>query len=104
MTIQEDITAKLRQNYNVHELSVINESGQHNVPVGSESHFFIFMVSDFFHKIPRVRRHQAIYKTLEHEMKNGIHALRMQLLSMDEASSESQKDHAPPCLGGSKGT
>lgn len=102
MTVRQIIIEKLENLTTNLELSVVNESYQHSVPPGSETHFYIFMVSDFFEKMPLVQRHQTIYRTLDFEMKNGLHALRLQLYSISEYASQAYtKKPAPACMGGS---
>ena len=48
MSIQSSIEQKLATGLDVLHLQVINESGQHNVPAGSESHFKVVVVSNDF--------------------------------------------------------
>ena len=46
--IQDMIQVKLQQQFEPNFLEVINESHQHNVPEGSESHFKVVIVSQQF--------------------------------------------------------
>ena len=72
--IKEQIENKLEKGLEPWHLEVINESPNHNVPDGAESHFKIVIVSEKFLDIRAVRRHQLIYSVLAEEMKK-IHAL-----------------------------
>ena len=65
MTIQHSIETKLGQALSPEYLEVVNESQQHNVPPGSESHFKVVLVSAEFTDKRRVARHQAVYAALE---------------------------------------
>ena len=49
MTTQQIIEEKLVGGFDLQHLQVINESGQHNVPDGSESHFKVVLVQLFLH-------------------------------------------------------
>ena len=62
--IKEQIEEKLKSEMSSVYIEVINESPNHNVPDGSESHFKIVVVSDEFENMRPVQRHQLIYKVL----------------------------------------
>ena len=72
--IKDEIENKLNDDLNPWFLEVVNESPNHNVPDGAESHFKIVIVSDEFKDLRAVQRHQLIYKVLKEEMKL-IHAI-----------------------------
>ena len=103
MPIKELITHKLVQNFNPIYLEVINESHQHSVAPGSETHFKIVIVSQSFGGQSLINRHRAIYDLLKTEIANGVHALAIHAFS-EQDWSEKQKEtlKSPPCLGGSK--
>ncbi len=44
-----------------------------------ETHFAIVMVSEKFHGLTRVQRHQYVYKILASELNAGLHALELDL-------------------------
>ena len=103
MSIQSTIEDKLANGINAMHLEIVNESNNHNVPPGSESHFKVVLVSDDFEGQTLIARHRAINKLLEDELKNGIHALALHTYT----ESEWRKRHgeaplSPPCRGGSK--
>lgn len=103
MSVQSGIEEKLQQQINPSHLEVINESGNHNVPPGSESHFKVIIVSDEFADKNPVSRHRLVNKVLADELKNKIHALALHTYTEQEWYD--QNEHAPqspPCLGGSK--
>ncbi len=101
MRIQNVIESKLKQDLQPVYLEVINESGNHNVPPGSESHFKVVIVSDaFMDKMP-VARHRMINRILAEELQNSIHALALHTYTpteWDEVSSHVPA--SPPCQGG----
>ena len=48
MSVQASIEAKVRNALAPEHFEIANESGQHNVPPGSESHFRLVVVSTAF--------------------------------------------------------
>jgi len=84
-------------------LEIVNESGMHNVPPGSESHFKVTLVTEQFIGKPLVQRHRAVNQALSDELAGGIHALALHTLTPEEwfAKGGSVPD-SPPCMGGSK--
>ena len=58
--IKEKIEKKLNSGIDTLFLEVINESPNHNVPDGAESHFKIVIVSDEFKDLRAVQRHQYL--------------------------------------------
>ena len=74
----------------------------HNVPAGSESHFKVVVVSDAFDGLNPVARHRKVFAVLEHEMKNGVHALSVKAHTTAEWGKRPDALPSPPCLGGSK--
>ncbi len=102
MSIQQQIEGKLNASFSPDYLQVINESGNHNVPPGSESHFKVIMVAGAFNSLNRVKRHQAVYKVLADELAGGVHALALHLYTGDEWQEEGGAPESPQCLGGKK--
>ncbi len=80
---------------------LINESNQHNVPAGSESHFKLVLVTDVFHGLRPVMRHQRVYAALG-EMMGQIHALALHTYTPEEWQEKTAAPASPACLGGSK--
>ena len=58
MIVQAKIESKLAQAIDLQHLEVVNESGNHNVPAGSESHFKVVLVSDTFIDLKLIARHK----------------------------------------------
>jgi len=78
------------------ELRVEDESHAHQVPSGSESHFKILVVSDYFHALTRIARHRAVNAVLNTEFQQGLHALSMFLYTPEEWN-EHELPNSPSC-------
>lgn len=103
MTVQQDIETKLQEALQPDHLEVINESGNHNVPPGSESHFKVVIASAAFEGKMLVARHRMINEILADELQNRIHALALHTYTPAEWSEQNAGAPAsPPCLGGGK--
>ncbi len=101
MTMPETISRKIESGFEPAHLEVINESHMHNVPPGSESHFKLVIVSDRFLGEGRVKRHQAVNRTLADELTGGIHALSLLTLTPDEwRARDGHVPDSPDCHGG----
>jgi len=77
MTIETIIENKLLSAFSPLHLDVVNESHQHNEPMGSESHFKVIIVSSDFEGERLVKRHRAINAILANELVEHIHALAL---------------------------
>ncbi len=101
MLIKDTIERKLQ--ILQHEfLEVINESDNHNVPPGSESHFKVTVVSNAFQGKMLIARHRMVNEILADELAHSIHALVLHTMTMEEWFKKGGKPHeSPPCLGGS---
>jgi len=103
MSITDRITDKLNKNFHPQHLEVINESHQHNVPAGSESHFKVIIVSESFVEQSLVKRHRALNECLAAELAESVHALSLKAYTPDEWQAKgTHVEASPPCLGGSK--
>ena len=97
--IEEKINASLAPTY----LQVLNESNNHNVPPGSESHFKVTVVSNEFNGKMLIARHRMINKLLAEELAGAIHALSIHSFTPPEWSEKNEQSRqSPPCLGGAK--
>jgi len=103
MKIQQIIQSKLTESFSPHHLTVENESSNHNVPAGSESHFKVVVVSDAFEGKRLLQRHRAINACLADELQNHIHALAIHTYTLSEWQEMQQVPESPNCLGGSMG-
>ncbi|HVY47040.1 MAG TPA: BolA family protein [Minicystis sp.] len=101
MSLAERIENKLRAALAPVHLVVENESGMHNVPKGSETHFKVLVVSPAFDGLGRVERHRKVNAVLADEFARGLHALSLRALTEGEAASQGEFV-SPKCLGGSK--
>jgi BolA protein len=103
MLIRDQIHDELVRAFTPELLDVINESGNHNVPAGSETHFKVVIVSESFAGQTPVSRHRAVNRALASQLAGGVHALSIQALTPDQwAQRGGQVPDSPPCLGGSK--
>lgn len=103
MIVQTEIEKKLAETFSPLHLEVINESNNHNVPEGSESHFKVVVVSPAFAGKNLLSRHRLINATLADELNGLIHALAIHTYTEEEWKEESNgAPMSPPCLGGGK--
>ena len=104
MQIETSINQKLAFSFNPTYLEVENESHSHSVPVNSETHFRVLIVSDKFAGLNRVARQRLVYDVLGAELKGGVHALSLRTYSPDEWEKEGANVSmtSPACFGGSK--
>ncbi|MBK6695608.1 MAG: BolA family transcriptional regulator [Myxococcales bacterium] len=102
MSTASVIEEKLRERFAPSYLLVENESGNHSVPRGSETHFRVVLVSGAFAGRSRVERHRLVYDTLGEELKRGVHALALVTKTAEEWAKDNDAGTSPPCLGGSK--
>ena len=103
MNVQETIENKITEALSPSYLTVMNESYMHSVPPGSESHFKLVIVTDSFHGVPRVRRHQTVNEILKDELVGPLHALSMETLTLEEWERKGGVvRESPDCLGGGK--
>jgi len=83
-------------------LEVVDESANHSVPVGAESHFKVVAVSDEFDGRPRIQRHRQINSLLQGEFDAGMHALAIHAYTEAEWRARfGEAPMSPPCAGGS---
>lgn len=103
MKVQTQIDQRIKNEVDVHYMTLDNESHMHNVPEGSESHFKLVLVTDAFEAKRLVQRHQLVYGILKEEM-TKIHALAMHLYSIQEWDERNAlAPSSPKCHGGEKG-
>jgi len=104
MTIEATIEEKLLAAFSPLHLDVVNESHQHNVAPGSESHFKVIIVSKDFEGERLIKRHRAVNSVLANELAEDIHALALHTYTEKEWHDYYEGDIplSPKCLGGSK--
>lgn len=97
--IEQQLTKELTPVF----LNVENESGNHHVPEGSETHFKVTLVSSQFNDLTRVARHRIVNQLLKNEFNTGLHALSMHLYTLEEWAKKSDSVlKSPPCKDGYK--
>ncbi|MCZ2327855.1 BolA family protein [Bartonella sp. F02] len=87
LSVQMVIQTKLNDAFCPQTLEVINESHlhaghhhEHHIFDGrGETHFRVKMISSFFSGMTRVEIHRAIYKVLQQELAENIHALALEV-------------------------
>ena len=104
MNVQDTISAKLTEAFDPLHLIVANESSNHNVPAGSESHFKVVLVADCFEQRSLIQRHRMVNEVLAGELAGPVHALALHTYTAgDWAERFGDAPMSPPCLGGSAG-
>lgn len=101
MNVQQHIEQKLQAEFHPQYIEVVNESGNHNVPPGSESHFKVTLVSDRFEGEKLIGRHRMVNTTLKAEL-GTIHALALHTFTPEEWTARGQAPESPQCMGGGK--
>ena len=83
MPVRETIVAKLSAKFAPTHLEVIDESARHQGHAGSrpggETHFRV-RISSRALSGTRVAQHRAVMETLDAELKDGVHALAIEVL------------------------
>ena len=103
MSVAERITTKLAEALRPEHLEVVNESGNHNVPPGSESHFKVVVVAQAFVGQRLLSRHRQVNSLLADELAHDIHALALHTYTRDEWRRRfGDAPLSPPCLGGKR--
>ena len=103
MNMQTQIESKLVAGLTIQHLEVLNESDNHNVPAGSESHFKLVVVAPEFEGKSLINRHRLINSILADELQGQIHALAMHTYTEEEWNKVSgNAPMSPPCMGGGK--
>ncbi len=100
MKMQQRIHAALEEALRPVHLEVWNESGGHNVPPGSETHFKVLVVAPAFSGQARVARHRQVYAVLGEVLRGGVHALAIHAYT--EAEWQRRGGSVPrsaPCAG-----
>jgi|UniRef100_A0A7S4GGR1 BolA protein len=79
---------------------VIDESGDHGSPPGTESHFKVVVVSDAFEGKRIVQRHKMVNAIFEDAFKVGLHALTITTKTPEEwTASGGVVPESPRCQG-----
>ena len=103
MQMQNTIEGKLKSTFNPDHLDVVNESANHNVPAGSESHFKVTLVCKEFEGLMLIKRHRLVNAALKDELSGQIHALALHTLTPAEWTAQGGTvPVSPDCKGGSQ--
>ena len=103
-TVQERIEDKLAAVFAPEHLEVVNESGSHNVPPGSQTHFKVVIVSERFAGERLLGRHRAVNGALADELAGPVHALAVHTYTAVEWQKRfGDAPMSPPCRGGDGG-
>lgn len=103
MSVAQEIERKLADGLDLAHLEVVNESGNHNVPPGSETHFKVVAVADEFAGQRLLARHRRIHELLAAELAGAVHALSIHAYTGEEWRRRfGAAPLSPPCLGGGK--
>jgi len=103
MSMQETIETKLADALRPSHLEVVNESSNHHVPAGSESHFKVVVVATEFEGQRLLARHRRVNAVLADELAHQIHALALHTYTEAEWRQRfGDAPLSPPCRGGSR--
>jgi len=101
--MQETIHGKLVDTFSPVFLELVNESNNHNVAPGSESHFRVTLVCEAFEGCTLIQRHRLVNECLQEELAGQIHALALHTFTRDQWNSRQQQTPVSPnCQGGEK--
>lgn len=93
MSISDRINNKLTKQLSIFKLEVEDDSDKHaghaGYIEGGETHFNIKVISQDFKGKSKVIRHKMIYKILQEEMDERIHALSIIALTPEELKEKS---------------
>ena len=99
MTIQQQIEQAIIKDFKVEFIDLVNESHMHSGPA-LESHFKLTLVSPDFNDLNKVKRQQAVYKSLS-ELMPQFHALGLHTYTPVEWLENNQSTpDSPKCGGG----
>lgn len=102
MTRAETLRRALEEGLAPSHLEVVDESSQHSVPRGAETHFKVTVVSDAFAGLSPVQRHRRVNQLLGEAFRAGLHALSIHAKTPAEWGTAPEVMASPACLGGSK--
>ena len=102
MPVREIMEAKLVEALDPLHLTVDDESSNHNVPAGSESHFKVVIVAECFDARRLIERHRMVNAVLQEELAGPVHALALHTYTPGDWKERfGEAPMSPPCLGGS---
>ncbi|MFT4059928.1 MAG: BolA family protein [Legionella sp.] len=102
MSRKERIKQVLEKELSPIHLSVDDESANHHVPEGAETHFKVIAVSPLFAHVNSIERHRMLHRLLSYEFDQGLHALSMHLYTPEEWAKNQKILKSPACRDGYK--
>lgn len=103
MQVYEFITDTLTEALEPSYLHVDDESHQHNVADGAQSHFKVTVVSEAFAGKRLIARHRLCNELLNAALEGPVHALSLHTFTGAEWQQRNGNvAESPKCLGGSK--
>lgn len=85
MSVRDTIAEKLSVKFTPTHLEVIDESEKHRghggYREGGETHFRVRIASPLFTGKSRLAQHRAVMEALDAELKGGVHALAVEVVS-----------------------
>src|SRR5689334_12023590 len=97
--VELEIKKLIQKSFDPDILDVVNESQNHNVPKGSESHFKLVCVTSKFNGQSRVQRQREIYLVLGDLLKTKVHALALYTFTPEEWKTASARTLlSPQCM------
>jgi BolA protein len=97
--IEHQLTTELSPTF----LNVEDESRNHHVPEGAQTHFKVVAVSPKFAELNRVARHRLVNHLLRAEFDLGLHALSLHLYTAEEWTIKNKSVlDSPACKDGYK--
>jgi stress-induced morphogen len=101
MTVEQGITDKINKHFKISYMEVLNESHMHNVPVNSETHFKVTIVSSDFEGKRLIQRQRLVNQLLAEELAGSVHALAQHTYTLEEWNKKyGISPDSPNCLGG----
>ncbi len=101
MTVEQGIIDKLTKKFQISYLEVLNESHMHSVPVNSETHFKVTIVSSDFEGKRLIQRQRLVNQLLSEELAGPVHALAQHTYTPEEWNKKNGlSPDSPNCLGG----
>lgn len=98
MNRAERIELALADAIELAHLEILDESSNHSVPDGAESHFKVVAVADEFAALTRLARHRRVNGLLQSEFDGGMHALAVHTYSHEEWEARfGAAPLSPPC-------
>lgn len=100
MSVRERIKHKLTAALSPATLEIVDETGNHNVPPDSESHFRVTVVTPAFAGEGLLARHRRVNRVLADELAGPVHALALHTYTPEEWAARGGTPESPPCRGG----